>query len=158
MCFPMSSLRYHPNLCRGPFSFDTTPRPTQEVLEIIGQEGVNEIHKILSEIVKYRKLMYGTFDPKHYGLYESQRFVCLESKYEFILKQGYTGATLNRTVRPNRVYNLRNRNLKQDDYYSIKVLWKTQYKYKAVILKHLNNYPISPSYRDELVADHNLFN
>lgn len=89
----MTKLVYQPNLLRGPCTFEVDPQPTDEVLDIIGQEGVEQMHELLAEMLEVRKRMFGTLsfagndDPMKYGFAMSQKFVDLDSKYIFQLYQ-----------------------------------------------------------------------
>lgn len=80
---PESQLIFIPSVQQGKFEFKGLPCPTKQVIEIIGHEGVNEIHQKLAEILETSKSRFGTGDISNYGFERTQRFVDLKTKTVF---------------------------------------------------------------------------
>ena len=73
-------LVYMPNRRNGECLFNGKPEPTDEIMGIIGENGVKHIHKKLSEIVDMRKELFGDNLIKFYGLFYYQQFYDLQQK------------------------------------------------------------------------------
>lgn len=73
-------LIYMPNRRDGECLFNGKPTPTDEILEIIGQNGVRHIHKRLAEIVGTRKELFGDNQLRFYGLHFYQQFYDLQEQ------------------------------------------------------------------------------
>lgn len=73
-------LIYMPNRRDGECLFNGKPTPTDEILEIIGQNGVKHIHKRLLEIIDMRKEILGDNQLRFYGLHFYQQFYDLQEQ------------------------------------------------------------------------------
>ncbi len=69
---------YRPSQKKGVHCYDGTPCPTKEVYEAIGEVGVAEIHRVMSEMVEVRKKMFGDGKPEFYGFTDREVFFDIE--------------------------------------------------------------------------------
>lgn len=73
-------LIYVPNRKSGESEFKGSPKPSQEVVELIAQDGVEHIANELNEIVKMRIMLLGDGRIEFYGMYPIQRFFDLKNR------------------------------------------------------------------------------
>lgn len=80
----MADMRYVPNPLRGYATFECEPKPSNEVLDLIGTEGVEQIHEQFKTMLDMRKKMYGCFydgrPSTNYGFSSIQSFIDMDSR------------------------------------------------------------------------------
>ena len=84
---PEAGLVYCPRLVRGQSEFRGIPRPTKEVIELIGNSGIDFIVEKFRQLILDRKEMYGTGFIGFYGLDKIQRFFDLETRTSIKAKE-----------------------------------------------------------------------
>jgi hypothetical protein len=80
-----NDLFYIPNLEKGECLFDGMPCPTEHAFEYLGQEGVKYKHQRLSEMLDWRKIMYGEKEETNYGFYPIQKFISIKNRIQFLV-------------------------------------------------------------------------
>ena len=81
------SIIYRPNTLKGKSLFNGTPKPTENVLQTIGVDGVNHIHQRLNEIVNFQKEIHGNWKTELYGLFYFQSFYDLTNRIQISVYQ-----------------------------------------------------------------------
>ena len=75
-----SRIIYAPTKAEGYNSFDGVPIPDQEILDIIGEEGVHFIDNRLKKYIDMRKELHGDEELQYYGMHYYQRFFDLKER------------------------------------------------------------------------------
>lgn len=71
---------YVPNRLEGKCLFNGKANPSEAVLKVIGNKGIREIKKNLTEIIEFRKGYRGRQKLDHYALYYLQNFFDLQKR------------------------------------------------------------------------------
>lgn len=67
----------------GYSTYEGRPCPTKEVYDLIGEEGVAEVHNILQKVILFRKVLNGDGNLQFYGLSGNEGFAHYPSKRLF---------------------------------------------------------------------------
>ena len=73
-------LLYVPNRKEGQSLFNGEAKPSNEVKELIGEEGIQYIKGRIASIIENRKEMFGNETPEFYGLNYLQKFYDLKNR------------------------------------------------------------------------------
>lgn len=81
---------YIPEKTKGEELFDGLACPTEEVYQLIGDEGIQIIRDKIFTMLEWRKTMYGDKKEEDYGFYPYQKFIDVQNEIVLLI-----GGTLN---------------------------------------------------------------
>ncbi len=74
---------YRPQRKKGSEVYNGTPCPTKRAYNILGDDGVEALHKIMQVMIETRKKMFGNGKAEYYGFTENEIFFDTEAQTAF---------------------------------------------------------------------------